>query len=363
MAGAPQSGSFLGGLGSDLGSFLSHPLVQSALASYFGAISTPRYMGRGAALGRGGLAGLQTLGQAEQRQAMLPKLQAESKLDIAKAQQAIQQAQAQKALLNWIDTDPAAQKMDPQQRMIFRLAVTSGHIPPGFDPYHQGLLGIAKQKEQLAEKGEKAKEHQLQALESTYGPLTAERQAQAERAQAGIGAEQAAAAKSRAEAGAVPARIAAEEAAAAKSTAEAGLVPERKKYLEATIAALPGKAAAGQINKVNTDLGRFLTSNPAGTFSNHEELVNRAVNYAAKLNPGVDPSAIRDAADSLIPATGMGAKVMSGLGMGPSTSPVAPPPGATHEILGPDGTVAGHRGKDGKIIWLPGKEPRTSAER
>ena len=79
-----KAGSDLSALGTGAESFLSHPLVQGALAAYLGAIGTPRYEGMGAALSRGGLAGLGGVAQAEQQKYQIPILQAQA-----------QQAQAQ----------------------------------------------------------------------------------------------------------------------------------------------------------------------------------------------------------------------------------------------------------------------------
>ena len=59
----PQQG---GGLLDSIGHILSHPAVQGLLGAYFGAVSSPRNMGWGGAIGRGGLMGLETYGLGEQ---------------------------------------------------------------------------------------------------------------------------------------------------------------------------------------------------------------------------------------------------------------------------------------------------------
>ena len=64
---------------------LGHPLVQAALAAYLGAISSPRRLGWGGAIGRGGLAGLGQFSQAEQLQNQLPLQQAQTQEAQAKA--------------------------------------------------------------------------------------------------------------------------------------------------------------------------------------------------------------------------------------------------------------------------------------
>lgn len=200
-----MAGGLFSTAGTDLTKILSNPLAQAALGTYFGMISSPRRLGWGGALGRGGLAGLGQFAQAEQLQAQQPKLQAETQLDVTKAQQAKQQMATQQQMLNWLDKDPAAQKMDPQQRMILRLAVTSGHLQPGMlgmTPYQQAQLAQSKQRtsiqQQEAEQriglqrqGEQARERQLQALEATYPSEVAEREASAAHAQAGTAVESA----------------------------------------------------------------------------------------------------------------------------------------------------------------------------
>lgn len=56
---------------------LNNPGVQGLLATYFGAVSSPREAGLGGAIGRGGLSGLQAYSNAQQQQQMLPYMQAE----------------------------------------------------------------------------------------------------------------------------------------------------------------------------------------------------------------------------------------------------------------------------------------------
>jgi hypothetical protein len=65
-----------------LNAALSNPLLQGALGAYFGTISSPRRGGWGEAIGRGGMEGLQTYGQARQQQ-LTPLLMASN---IAKSQ-------------------------------------------------------------------------------------------------------------------------------------------------------------------------------------------------------------------------------------------------------------------------------------
>src|SRR5215831_2517905 len=78
-AAAPAAGGAAGSAaqpttGPDLGnipiqsSFLDNPYLQGALGAYFGAISSPRYLGLGGAIGRGGLGGLQAYESARKEQ-------------------------------------------------------------------------------------------------------------------------------------------------------------------------------------------------------------------------------------------------------------------------------------------------------
>lgn len=78
---APQQSGILGGIEGLLG----HPLVQAALATYLGAISSPRREGWGGAIGHGGLAGLGQFAQAEKLQQELPLQQAQTQEAQAKA--------------------------------------------------------------------------------------------------------------------------------------------------------------------------------------------------------------------------------------------------------------------------------------
>jgi hypothetical protein len=56
---------------------LNNPGVQGLLATYLGAVGSPRSEGLGGAISHGGLAGLQQYSQAQQQQQMLPYMQAE----------------------------------------------------------------------------------------------------------------------------------------------------------------------------------------------------------------------------------------------------------------------------------------------
>ncbi len=80
MADNPLSGlgSEISGAGQGLENFLSHPAVQGALATYLGAISSPRRLGWGGAIGRGGLAGLGAFSEARRQEQTLPFLQAQT---------------------------------------------------------------------------------------------------------------------------------------------------------------------------------------------------------------------------------------------------------------------------------------------
>lgn len=258
-----MAGGLFSTAGADLTKILSNPLAQAALGTYFGMISSPRRLGWGGALGRGGLAGLGQFAQAEQLQAQQPKLQAEAALDVTKAQQAKQQTATQQQMLDWLDKDPAAQKMDPQQRMILRLAVTSGHIQPGMlglTPYQQGLLGEQKQRTALEKQKADAYEAQQRALQGTYPALSAEREAAAQRSQAEAGAvpseiaeRQASAQRSRAETGAVPSEISARQAAAAHS--QAGAAVERAR-LAGKLPTAPERPDVVAAHEVSTALNQ-----------------------------------------------------------------------------------------------------------
>ncbi len=92
----------------------------------------------------------------------------------AKGQMEQHQLAAQQQALDWLDKDPAAQKMDPQQRMVLRSAIASGHIQPGMlgeTPYQKGLLDIKKQELGLAGQKTAAEIAQKQALTGTYASL------------------------------------------------------------------------------------------------------------------------------------------------------------------------------------------------
>src|SRR5262245_59059320 len=86
-------------------SFLDNPLLQGALAAYFGAISSPRSKGFGGALGAGGLAGLKQYESAQKAQlepylmgAQIQKLGAEMEKDRAGAKLDIQKVEGLKGI-------------------------------------------------------------------------------------------------------------------------------------------------------------------------------------------------------------------------------------------------------------------------
>jgi hypothetical protein len=85
-----------GGLLDSISQILSHPAVQGLLGAYFGAVSSPRQMGVGGAIGRGGLEGLGMANQAQLLRSKIPLQQAE--LERARAQ--IPEAQARTRYLN-----------------------------------------------------------------------------------------------------------------------------------------------------------------------------------------------------------------------------------------------------------------------
>jgi hypothetical protein len=85
--------------------FLDNPVLQGALATYLGAIGTPRSEGLGAAISRGGMMGLQAYSQARQSQytpyliqAQLQNLQQKTREAGATADWRTQQAQQIQAL-------------------------------------------------------------------------------------------------------------------------------------------------------------------------------------------------------------------------------------------------------------------------
>ncbi len=109
-----------------IGSLLSHPLVQGALATYFGAISSPRREGWGGAIGHGGLAGLGQYGQAQQLRQQLPYLQARTAGEQAGAKLSGLQAQRMESELAPLNPEEVkgldtmiARAKDPEEQSFF----------------------------------------------------------------------------------------------------------------------------------------------------------------------------------------------------------------------------------------------------
>ncbi len=338
---------------------LSNPLLQTALAGYLGAIGSPRYKGIGGAISQGGLSGLEAFSQAEQLKQQLPLMQAQTQ----KAQADVPYEQAQTKLATaqagQLSGDP---KLAAQMNMMAN--------DPAFSPNSRAILkmlapgvGAGKVKFEDAVK--------LAQTEDLDSARIAEAQA---------GTQQ-----KLAEVGTYKSKIAEQEAATQKSTAEAGAVPSLIQYRQAeaahagegsghvTIHSIadptktmelpvpkggameppsgweigPGEKAPApqtpgqQLGKVNTDLARFATTNPVHFYTNKQSWLNDAVQYLKNLNPGAPEEQLRQAAAAMARIPG-------------------PPSDATHEIVGPDGQVAGHRKADGTVQWLPGHEPGSS---
>jgi hypothetical protein len=133
MAGGPTSilgniGQALSGAGQTATNVLANPLVQGALATYLGAISSPRSQGLGGAIGHGGLAGLGAFGQARQAQLQLPIQRAaaqSAQLQLPVQQAAAQQAQAQMAPLSPADIQQFDQLIgaatDPEEKQFYSM--------------------------------------------------------------------------------------------------------------------------------------------------------------------------------------------------------------------------------------------------
>ncbi len=358
---------------------LGNPLTQAALAGYLGFASSPRYRGFGGAVGSGGLDALQAFSTARQQQLQMPLLRAKTVStlqDIPLKQAQIQGVEAKAGLEKaetgqYIAEPQLAQQMDtlsqnekdPTMAMTYAIlghglrngmkAADAGKVlqSAAVNGSHVALNEANIQLSQLKQQTEAMRPGLIKAEQAKDVAQIGSAQASAARSYAGIPEEQATAALRSAQ---IP------EAKASTALKQAQTLAE------------PGKAAAGQMGKINTDLARYFTTNAPGAFTDHDEAVARASAYAANLNPAVPPEQIKAAAEALAPPTGTGAKVMGAMGLGgPPGAPTAPPAmsadaapaGATHEVVGPDGNVAGHMGADGKIVWLPGKEPRTSAER
>ena len=106
---------------SGVGNFLAHPGVQALLATYLGMISTPRRLGFGAALGQGGLMGLQAYNQglgSQERAAALGLEQQRLQQEVEQGkqrQQAISQLPADIQPL--LALDPSAAGTIVQQKM------------------------------------------------------------------------------------------------------------------------------------------------------------------------------------------------------------------------------------------------------
>lgn len=319
----PQSGVM-----DKIGNILGHPLVQAALGTYFGAISTPREYGLGGAIGRGGLAGLQGFEQARQMQQQLPLLRAKamsSLMDIPLKQQEISEKGAHAGLLK----AETGQYLPPEPDFAKTLSLAAQSEPDPTLALTKQLLSVG-----LANGGMKSSDAaKILSTAAIAGSQVALRQAQVQLAQetGQLRQEQTEVEKMK------PAEIQAHigamgteaGAAAEKANIEASLAGPRAaelaastKLKEGQLAALPGKTANAAMAKVNTDLGRFFTTNPAGAFSDHNDMVNKATAYATAQNPGADPAAIRQAAEALTPASGLGATLK---GMFTGVNPGAPP--------------------------------------
>jgi len=107
-------------------SFLDHPLVQGALATYLGAISSPSHMGLGGAIGHGGLAGLQAYSSARQAQYQPYLIGAQ----LGQIQSTISKNTAQTAHFN-AQTAQIAGEGQSNQNLAAALSARAQQLPPG----------------------------------------------------------------------------------------------------------------------------------------------------------------------------------------------------------------------------------------
>ena len=158
---------------------VNNPLVQGALSGYFGLLTSPRWIGRGAQLGIAGEKALQAYGAAEQRQHQDPAqklaaLTALSKLQPERAQAAAALARSsalqkqymispeQTAVLqSWLDSPGVPDSLKPQIKGLMasakagnltgdQLAIQIGNITKQFDPKTQQDIATSKARENLA---------------------------------------------------------------------------------------------------------------------------------------------------------------------------------------------------------------------
>jgi hypothetical protein len=272
-----------------IGQVLSNPAVQGLAATYLGAISSPRYMGWGGAIGRGGLAGLGQFSRAEQMRQLIPLERAQIQKIGADTQLAGARSKLAQAETGQYEGAPALaqhfavladNETDPSKQTMYAL-LTYGlqhgmKVSDAIRAYSSGDLNETRKA--LAAANIKLAGAKTQTEAMRPGEILTHEQTM--RTSAGANAERAAI-----EQQLEPARA---KALASETALHAG-----------QLAALPGKNANAQLTKINTDLGRFATTNPLHFYSNRGSWVQDAARYAQSQNPGADPNAILQAAQAL----------------------------------------------------------------
>lgn len=337
-----------------IGAFFAHPAVQGALAAYLGAIGTPRSAGFGAALSRGGLAGLGAFGQAEQLEQKLPleraqALEAMQKIPLEQAQTSLAGARAKVANAQagqYVPEPQLSQQMSilSQNTQDPTMSATYALISEGLkngsmrSPDAAKILStaamsgarvaLAQAQTEVAQQTGALRQEQTKLLPGEIGARIGAENASAARAMAGVGEENATAALRNTQRDQLV-KTGGEKPAA--PAIEYGPGGETKRTRSMThdpgYSFIKPTSAAGQLAKINTDLGRFVTANPLHIYSHKEEWVKDATDYAAAQNPGIDRSQIEQAARALgrVPASGA-----------PSASTPNTPAGATKAKVAAD---------------------------
>ena len=341
---------------------LSHPLVQAALATYLGTISSPRRMGLGGALGRGGLMGLGQFAQAEQMRQEMPLRQAQTQEALAKAQ-------------GEVGKEQAIQALPPTERGYAEMGVLPDYmkqhgIQLANKSYGDQLL-LAHPNDRLAAQiatsaysaptfvGDKL-EDQYQKAKAAPGAL------QLQQVNITKGKAEIEKAKAEAKKVQIPQTNAVDiynlsdpsqtRQVAAPKGQDYTPPPGWARGTPSPTVSSPALREQAMRTKTMQLSSTYDRNHPMPHFTGiglrsgalqkwHDEKVSNLV--AAGISP--------EAAEQEVTAqTGL-----TGSGVTPSSKDTAAAPaGATAEILAPDGSVAGHMGPDGKPIWLPGKEPR-----
>jgi hypothetical protein len=331
----PSAPSGAGGLLGSLAGFLNHPVTQAAAAAYFGALSGPHHESMTARIGQGGLEGLQTYQRAQLLKAQLPLLQAKigqtlstTAANNARAAElpsltAYNQARTQQLVGDPQDNAKNAQDLlnmseggTPEQQAVAKTlhdSVASGRMKmvDAVKLYDQGNVDQARIASANAEAEAAKARTQLVPYEKAKDV-----------AQTG-------------EAG----------AAAQRDVAEAqnvgALKPGRQKIYNIANPtqtkvvqvsgpdwsppegwAIPGDAApkVADLNaKLNTDLNTFSGRNPVHLYTNTDDWVRDAANYAVQ--QGADPAKAQAAASALARQA-------------PATPPIPPNSKPVHDATG-----------------------------